>query len=293
MYHDLLEFLPEQADQTVSFRVTNNVITSQVAGMVVGAMYPSDQPFPLQIQPASIDSLEPKYSCDFADALSADYSTGSDNANWTLHLNSSEALYTALDAISNVPVDDDGWHRSWDHYFDNLSARQCHSKPLPCNISNPNLCITQDQANTVYRLGQYEYSYIYRGAPQSLSYATASYGIWAAELAQNLRDVMSGSSTMRYRHNVAHDGSISRLLSLLQLDIMVWPGMGAEVVFELWKSPEGRNLLRVLWGGQVLRSSNPNFGLMDMIDVDLFLGYVDALAGRGAEKVPQVCAESS
>ena len=260
--------------------------------MVVGSMYPSDKPYPLLIQPASVDSLEPKYTCSFAEDLSANYSAGSDNLNWTLHLNETEALYADLDAISNVPTDDDGWHRSWDHYFDNLSARQCHNKPLPCNISNSDLCVTQEQADTVYRLGQYGYSYIYRGAEQSLPYSTASYGVWVAELAQNLRDAVAGTSGVKYRHNVAHDGSISRLLSILQLETMVWPGMGAEIVFEVWKGPEGKNVLRVLWGGHVLKSSNPTFEAMDMIDVDLFIGYVDALVGRGAAKIPDMCEES-
>merc|ERR1711964_643445 len=51
----------------------------------------------------------------------------------------------------------------------------------------------------------------------------------------HIRDFISGSSNVIYRHNVAHDGSMSRVLSLLQLDVMVWPGMGSEVVFELYK----------------------------------------------------------
>lgn len=291
VYHDLLNFLPDAADESVKFRVTNNVITSQVAGMVVSAMYPSKGPYPLQIQPSDIDSLEPRYACAAASALSASYATGSNNTAWTLHLNASKALFTSLDAISNVPRDDEDWHTSWDHYFDNLSARQCHDKPLPCNISNPALCITQQQANAVYRLGQYEYSYIYRGAPESLPYAVRAYGIWMAELAQNMRDAISGTGGVKYRHNIAHDGSVSKLLALLQIDQMVWPGMGSEVVFEIWKGREGKNFLRVLWGGQVLKSSNPIFGMMDMIDVDVFLAYIDALVGRGAVKIPALCEE--
>jgi len=39
-------------------------------------------------------------------------------------------------------------------------------------------------------------------------------------------------------HNVAHDGSVSRLLSVLQVENMVWPGLGSEVVFELFRKKE-------------------------------------------------------
>ena len=149
-------------------------------------------------------------------------------------------------------------------------------------------------ADEVFRIGQYEYSFIYRDAPQSLNHSVAGFGIWVAELAQNLRDAVSGSSSVLYKHNVAHDGSISNLLSILQVDVMVWPGMGSEVVFELYSKAgcEG-NWLRMLWNGQVLPSSNPTLQAEDgMIDLDLFLAYIDGLVGVGASKVPGLCAQS-
>lgn len=174
-------------------------------------MYPDHGgPFPLQIQPSSVDSLEPAYPCLAATYLSGNFSVGGKNPAWNGHLNASTDLFTALDAVSDVSKNDTGFHQSWDHYFDNLSARQCHSKPLPCNITNPTACVSQDQANEVYRLGQWEYSYIYRGSNESLRTATAAYGVWIAELADNIRRKIAGTNPMIYRHNIAHDGSVSR-----------------------------------------------------------------------------------
>ena len=76
---------------------------------------------------------------------------------------------------------------------------------------------------------------------------------------------------------------------------MVWPGMGAEVVFELF-SKAGKSgkdercyYLRVLWGGQILRSSHPAFGRMDMIPIGTFLAYVDGLVGQRGSKIPEMC----
>ena len=155
-------------------------------------------------------------------------------------------------------------------------------------IGNTTDCVTEAIADEVFRLGEWEYSYIYRDAPQSLRASTASYGVWIAELAQNIRDRIRGSSSIVYRHNVAHDGSISRLLSILQVDVMVWPGMGSEVVFEIY-SKGGERFIRILWGGKIFRSSNPRLGLVDMLPLDSLLGYLDALVGPGASGVPSLC----
>jgi acid phosphatase len=51
VYHDLLNFLPDELDRKkMEFRVTNNVITSQVAGMVIGGMYGEEAAVPLHVQ---------------------------------------------------------------------------------------------------------------------------------------------------------------------------------------------------------------------------------------------------
>lgn len=204
----------------------------------------------------------------------------------------------ALDAISDIPSDADDWHTSYDHYFDNLSSRLCHSKPLPCKQPPSNdECITHTQADTVFRLGQWEYSLLYRDAPSSLIASAASYGVFIAELAQHLREQIKffnenidQTDRVLYRHNVAHDGSISRILSLLQIRQMVWPGMGAEIVFELYRNAkEGGFYVRVLWGGQVLQSSNPDLGDMNFLDLQRLLDYFDALVGPRARSTIELC----
>ncbi|KAL9026528.1 MAG: hypothetical protein Q9196_004821 [Gyalolechia fulgens] len=304
VYHDLLGFLPEKYDPNlVSFRVTNNVITSQVASMVTSGMFVDEAQhhLPLLVQPASIDSLEPTYTCLAANKNFSAYGVGSSDSGWTSHLKAASDLYANLDTISGIPPTDPGFHMSLDHYFDSLSARLCHAKPLPCNASNPSLCVTQEMADEVFRLGQYEYSYLYRDAGAcTLGYSAGSYGIWVAELAQHLRDAMHAtdsaipgnkrSNDIRYRHNVAHDGSVSRLLSILQIEMMVWPGMGSEVVFELYKGKvDQQYYIRVLWGGQVLKSSNPTLGVLDMLQVEILVAYFDGLVGQRAEKIPSLC----
>jgi hypothetical protein len=50
VYHDLLNFLPNNIGNQVSFRVTQNVITSQVAGMVINGMFNTENNIPLLIE---------------------------------------------------------------------------------------------------------------------------------------------------------------------------------------------------------------------------------------------------
>ncbi|KAF2816874.1 phosphoglycerate mutase-like protein [Mytilinidion resinicola] len=301
VYHDKHSFLPDLNDQHVQFRVTNNRITSQVAGMVIAGMYGSDSMkdlsdspiVPLHVQPYQIDSLEPAYSCPAAVGLYSAYAVGSNNTAWLSHLSAAKPFFTTLDAASKIEANNTDWHVSFDHYFDNLSARQCHGLPLPPGIS-------QKTANAVYRLGQHEYSLIYRALEPSLRFSTGSYGVWLAELADNIEKRWHGKSKVRFRHNVGHDGSISRLLSFLQVETMVWPGMGAELVFEVYKlgskesedvrnGGDGKRWVRVLWGGQVLVSSNPVLGKMHLMEAEVFLDYIYAITGKKAEKVKDFC----
>ena len=82
------------------------------------------------------------------------------------------------------------------------------------------------------------------------------------------------------------------LLSILQVDVMIWPGLGAELVFEVYKK-DGERFVRILWGGSLFRSSNPELGLVDMLPLDTLLGYFDGLVGVGASKVPDMCANTN
>ncbi|KAL7624749.1 hypothetical protein AAE478_006321 [Parahypoxylon ruwenzoriense] len=320
VYHNLLGFLPSRGQNwrtKVAYRVTQNVITSQVAGVLVNGMWRTTESVPLMIQAAGVDSLEPQYSCSMG---SNAFNTikSSSNAAWKNHLDASGDLFSSLDNISGVPPNDSGFHASFDHYFDNLSARQCHAKPLPCRLEggvNLTTCVDQATADAVYRIGQWEYSQIYRDAPTSLMASSTTHGVWIAELSEHLRGAMSGKQELIYFHNIAHDGSLSRLLSVLQIDVMVWPGMGSEIVFELYKRNGNVTMvlgldnttssnacraqpkrvhqteffIRVLFGGKPLKSSNPSLGLLDMVPAKTLLGYFDGLVGKNASLVVGRC----
>ncbi|KAJ7261287.1 histidine phosphatase [Mycena haematopus] len=273
--------LGERLDpSTAQIRVTNNVITSQVAGGLVKGLFPETENAAVFIQSSTFDSLEPTYSCPTANSIFSAYTSGS--SNWTSHLTAAAPLYAKLDSVSGISnPDNGGWHNSFDHYYDNLSAKLCHGKKLPCSVNDTSLCVTEDEADTVFRLGNWEYSYYWRDASESAQYSALHYGSWFLELQGHLEAVAAGQSKMKYFHNIAHDGSVSPVLGFLQIANMVWPGMGSEVVFELYKKTN-EYFVRVLWGGQPMVTSTP-MGTLDLVPLQTLLDYINSMTGSGAD----------
>ena len=56
--------------------------------------------------------------------------------------------------------------------------------------------MTVTQADEVYRLGNWEYSYIYRDAANSTLYSALKYGAWVLELRAHLEGAITGESTV-------------------------------------------------------------------------------------------------
>ena len=118
VYHGMLDFIPADYDvSAVSYRVTNNVITSQVAAMLIAGMWPgrANADTPLLIQPESVDSLEPAYICSYAANLYGSYGPGSSSPPWLRHINDSAPLKAKLDSTSGVNPNASDWSMSYDH----------------------------------------------------------------------------------------------------------------------------------------------------------------------------------
>ena len=130
---------PQLTPLTALPGVTNNVITSQVAGGVLRGLFPGvydvqvralptahkylNRDMSMQfltgiqvhVQPEGIDSLEPQYPCAAADDVRAAYTTGDNGTEWQDHLNATAPLFAKLDAVSEIEQEDDaGWHTWFD-----------------------------------------------------------------------------------------------------------------------------------------------------------------------------------
>lgn len=84
-------------------------------------MFPSSDPFAVNIQNSAYDSLEPTYSCPKADSVLSGYQGSS--GPWADHLEQAKPVYEKLDRVSGIqPGDSTGFHKSFDHYYDGLSS---------------------------------------------------------------------------------------------------------------------------------------------------------------------------
>jgi hypothetical protein len=81
--------------------------------------------------------------------------------------------------------------------------------------------LTGTKLYLIYRSS--EYSYLFRDAKNSTAYSTLRSGPWMVEVKDHIESTIAGSS-VKYRHNISHDGSMAALLGFLQIDQMVWPG---------------------------------------------------------------------
>ncbi|CAK9781535.1 unnamed protein product [Cutaneotrichosporon oleaginosum] len=257
VYADLLGFLPSGSERhAYAFRVTNNVITSATLSAFAVGLHPCEAEYAAQIQPLAYDSLEPTFACPAAARL---LSLIRAEPEWQAHLSASAALMRRIDAVAHRRE----WQASYDPAYDNFSAKQCHARALPLPLS-------QADADTVYRLGQWEYAYTYRASRRSTAYAALKMGAWMRELSAHLR----ADDGVKYRHNFAHDGSVAALLGLLQAARPMWPGMGAELVFEVWRASGQEDRVRVLWSGRALETDTP-LGTLDMVALRDLLAYLD------------------
>ncbi|KAG6328496.1 hypothetical protein ID866_10593 [Astraeus odoratus] len=96
------------------------------------------------------------------------------------------------------------FHITDDHFFDSFTSRTCHGHPLPCNTSG--VCITPQDADTVFAIGDWEYKwvheaessilrfdtrYIFNAAPQAHEYVQLTFGVFFAELVHTFQSLPS------------------------------------------------------------------------------------------------------
>jgi hypothetical protein len=96
-------------------------------------------------------------------------------------------------------------------------------------------------------------SYIWNTAQNASEYVQLDFGVFFSELAATFRSLEAGTEPYAARLVVGHDGSMIRLASGLGLGAQApglrWPGMGSEIVFEVWKTKAGARFVRVLHEG--------------------------------------------
>jgi acid phosphatase len=249
--------------QPAFFRYSRAALTEATAAGVLAGLFDTVDYVPLHAQNNLVDSMDGGYPCPAADRYEE---AKRQTPAWQEHLDKTADLRARLEAVLSTDTSDDAeaWRESFDHYADYFQGRQCHGLPLPCHPSNTSLCVTQADIDTVSSLGDWEWDFTWRAQPNAKQHIRAARGVLIAEMLDMLSRKAAGQTKIRYAHLFGHDGELGPLLGSLGVPFLRWPGMGAEIVFELYKTKADAHMVRVLYGGRPIRSSHGDLSWMPL-----------------------------
>jgi hypothetical protein len=230
VYGQKLGLIPAQPSQRTWFRSSDSPLTQASAGAVLRGVWPHyGGALPLHQMVASVDTVNEGYSCG---AISSTLSQLESTAEWQQHLNVTAPLRSQLGSM--LGATDSAWQTTFDHFSDNFQARLCNGYELPCSVSNPSECVTEEMADEVFRAGDWEWNYYWRTNPYAKKYIQVVEGEFIGEVVAGLQAVQQGRSTIDYAHIFIHDGDIGPVLGALGIDMLRWPAMAANIAFEVW-----------------------------------------------------------
>lgn len=223
--------LDEGGDGRVWFRSTSSPLTQGSAGGVLRGLWPGYKgPLPLHQQVEAVDTINRGFACPARDRILEVVQSGPE---WEEHLAVTDGLRRDLAGMFGAEEQDE-WLETWDHFADNFQGRLCNGYELPCSLEEEGNCVSREQADEVFRAGDWMYNYWWRRNQNVTEYIRVIEGMFIAELVRSFEAVVAGEEEVVYRHVFAHDGDIAPLLGALGIKALRWPGMGSNVAFEFW-----------------------------------------------------------
>ena len=153
-----------------------------------------------------------------------------------------------------------------DHFFDAPTAHTCNDHPFPCSGTNASVCVSEEDAASVFAIGVLEYECVFpcplfhrfnnslrltgyiwhttqthrrilhsRSVRLPFSFVgELTSSAYAGALFAELADALAAPAfAHRLALYVGHDGSMVRVLAGLGAFPLRWPAFGAEVHFEV------------------------------------------------------------
>ncbi|KAH6603258.1 histidine phosphatase superfamily [Trichoderma cornu-damae] len=273
LYGERLGLIPDSPDDKVWLRSSSSPLTQQSAGGVLRGLWPHYAgSAPLRQQPGP-DTVNNGYPCNARGSiLSSIQSTD----EWSEHLSATAELRQSLGDI--LGATSGSWQNTFDHFSDNFQARLCNGYRLPCSFADPSACVSQQQAEEVFRAGDWEWNHYWRNNPLATRYIQVTEGLFLGEIVGRLQAVLAEKQQYVYAHTFIHDGDIGPVLGALGINQLRWPAMGSNVAIEVWETAVGENkthYARVLYSGHTLRTIH---GDMDWVPlsrlIDILRVYV-------------------
>ncbi|PYI09126.1 histidine acid phosphatase [Aspergillus sclerotiicarbonarius CBS 121057] len=271
VYGDQLQLIPSSPDEDngkkIWLRSSTSALTQGSAGGVLRGIWPDySAPLPLHQQASGVDTVDQGFSCSAqSEVLSAIEST----AEWNEHLTVTKALRSQLATMFDA--DTSSWTSTFDHFADNFQARLCNGYELPCRVQNELQCATRDQAEEVFRAGDWEWNYWWRHNANATRYIQLVEGLFIGEIVRHLEAVQQGTSELVYSHNFVHDGDLGPILGALGIKALRWPGMGSNIAFEIWQTSNSELYARVLYSGRAIETI---YGTLDWIPLSSLISIL-------------------
>jgi len=253
-FHLLPETLTQKDADMIHLRTTDFVRTRESLASLMEGLYPTDKRLgvylPVSIIPVSTDYLHPNVgSCARLGQLIV--SNTQKSTEWMRRFASVKAVLDKVNEIGGTQhnsVFDDNY--TVDGWADVLHARECHGKPYPCTADGKT-CITQDMADTLYEVDNWDCCNMYLGDETQRLAA----GPFFVDVATAFTNRASTGKGPRYIHYSAHDSTIATVLAALKYD-GGFPPYASTVRFELWQTQGGSSpqyAVQMIYNNNVIR----------------------------------------
>lgn len=152
---------------------------------------------------------------------------------------------------------------------DTSITKVCHNQPLPCNVNNPDQCLSEKLLANMMEEADRAFCNAYVGGDGGKISTLLSTYPFMTEILDNLHNAVSTSTVSSKFMNVyvGHDTVISPVLAALGIfrhsKYCKWPPYASRIVFELWQSKDktGQNedsFIRVIYNGDDVTSLIPS-----------------------------------
>ncbi|KAJ5222945.1 uncharacterized protein N7469_009185 [Penicillium citrinum] len=278
VYHKKLGLIPKQPNERVWFRSSDSPLVQASAGAVLRGVWPDYKgALPLHQMVTSVDTVNEGFSCN---AISSTLDKIKATDKWTEHMKVTEKLRSQLGSM--LGAEDSSWQETFDHFCDNFQARLCNGYELPCSVTNSSQCVTMKMAQEVFRAGDWEWNYYWRANEYAIKYIQLVEGLFIGEIVADLKTVQDGTNSIDYRHTFIHDGDIGPILGALGINALRWPGMAANIAFEVWEKGKS-HYARVLYSGHPVQTIH---GSLDWIPLSQL---IDILSPFVPEDITSLC----
>ncbi|UKZ69860.1 uncharacterized protein TrAtP1_010865 [Trichoderma atroviride] len=268
LYGDKLGLIPKTPNDKVWLRSSSASLTQQSAGGVLRGLWPHYSGSAPLHQQAGVDTVNSGYPCNARGSVLSSIQATDD---WNEHLSVTAELRQSLGDI--LGATSSAWQSTFDHFSDNFQARLCNGYELPCSFTDASKCVSQEQAEEVFRAGDWEWNHYWRNNSLVTKYIQVTEGLFIGEIVRRLQAVSGKTQKYVYAHTFIHDGDIGPILGALGIDQLRWPAMASNIAIEVWETTAQQKkayYARVLYSGHTLRSIHGNMDwipLNQLIDI--------------------------